>query len=111
MNGVPHHLIDIAEPKDTYTASDFMHDADEAILRIASSGKLPIIAGGTYFYVSVLLGKQSVSEVAPNETLRKALETKETDDLYGALFRLDPDRAASIDPNNRWRLIRALEIV
>lgn len=111
MGGVPHHLIDVCDPEDVYNAADFLRDANAAISDIINRGKLPIIAGGTYFYVAALLGKQQLAEVAPNEALRAELEKKDTDDLFGALLRLDPERAATIDKQNRRRLIRALEIV
>src|SRR3989338_11181269 len=56
IRGIPHHLIDIADPGTAYTAADFLRDADAAIADIAARGKLPIVAGGTFFYSDVLLG-------------------------------------------------------
>lgn len=112
MEGVPHHLLDIADPKvDTYTAAQFEHDATKAIADITQRGNLPIIAGGTFFYLDILRGRQSSAPVPPNETLRTTLEQKSTEELSTTLTSLDPRRAATIDHDNRRRLIRALEVV
>jgi len=111
MAGVTHHLIDVVDIDTPYSVTNFKVDANVAITRILNRNKLPIIAGGTFFYVDVLLGKSPVSEVPPNQELRKELEKKDKQDLYAALEKLDPKRAADIDPDNKRRLIRALEIV
>ncbi len=110
MDGIPHYLIDIAEPKEVYNAADFKRDAGVAIKNIISRGKLPIVCGGTFFYVDVLLGRINLPDVEPNETLRKKLEEKSAAELYAELALKDPRRAADIDPQNKRRLIRALEI-
>jgi len=110
MGGVPHHLLDIANPMDTYTASDFKQDASSAISTITQRGKLPIIAGGTFMYIDTLLGKLTVPEVPPNPTLRAELEAQDTKTLLETLTTLDSKRSSTIDTNNRRRLIRAIEI-
>jgi tRNA dimethylallyltransferase len=110
MQGVPHHLLDVADPHETYTVTDYMHDADTAITDIHSRQKLPVIVGGTFLYVDTLLGKMSAPEVPPNEVLRSALETLDTAVLAEKLQRLDPVRYKTIDTHNRRRLIRAIEI-
>ena len=111
MRGIPHHLIDIADPKDTYTAARFVEDARRVIEDITARKKLSIIAGGTLFYVDALLGKQPIVPVEPNHELRTELEQKDTKELFALLEQRDPVRSHSIDHNNRRRLIRALEIV
>lgn len=111
MNGVPHHLIDIIEPIKTYNADDFKKDAQKTIKKINSRGNLPIIAGGTFFYVDTLLGRITSPAVPPNHELRNVLETMCTEELYNELRERDPRRAAEMDPQNKRRLIRALEIV
>ncbi len=111
MQGVPHHLLDIAEPSEIYTVHDFVRDGKAAITDILSRGKLPIIVGGTFLYVDSLLGRISTPEVEPNETLRAILETKSADDLFAELLLKDPVRAEKIDQHNKRRLVRALEIV
>jgi len=109
--GVPHHLIDIVDVHQTYTADQFCHDARAAIADISARGKLPIIAGGTYFYVDLALGRISSPKVAPNPVLRAELEALPVDELYARLSAADPTRAAEMDPLNARRLVRALEIV
>ena len=111
MAGVPHHLIDIVAPNDTYTATDFKKDATDAILEIQSRGHLPIIAGGTFFYRDILRGKMEAAPVEPNLALREKLETLSTEALFEMLTQRDPVRAEAIDQHNRRRLIRSLEII
>ncbi len=122
MQGIPHHLIDIADPvargplaTSRYTVSNFVHDAQEAITDIAGRGKVPIIAGGTMLYIDALMSKVNVPEVAPNPELRKELEQRGSTSLFEELKDKDPRRAKQMvmegqDTNPR-RLIRALEVV
>ncbi len=111
MDGVPHHLIDVVDVDQTYNAIDFTRDAAFAIKEISGRAKLPVIAGGTFFYIDTLLGRITTPEVPPNEALRTELETKTTEELFTQLQAQDPRRAAAIDRDNPRRLIRALEIV
>lgn len=111
MQGVPHHLLDIANPNEVYTAADFKRDAEMAIEDILKRGKLPIIVGGTYFYIQLLRGELQSAPVAPNKEFRKSLEEFTNAELFEKLKTLDLARAETIDADNRRRLIRALEIV
>lgn len=108
--GVPHHLISIVDPKDTYTAADFACDAKALIEDITARGKVPIIAGGTFFYLDQLRGLSGVAGVPKNEELRKELENKSTPELLTILTDLDSKRAGAVDKNNRHRIIRSIEI-
>lgn len=110
MQGMPHHLLDIADPATVYNASDFVRDAKVAITDIAARHHLPIIAGGTFFYIDSLLGRLSLPAVPPNEILRTELESLPTDELYACLIAIDPARAATVDQANSRRLVRAIEI-
>jgi len=110
MAGVPHHLIDVASPKRVYTADDFVKAGRKAIAAIAKRGKLPIIAGGTGFYIDVLVGNIALPHVPPNPAFRKTLEEKTAAELFAMLEKKDPARAETIDAQNPVRLIRALEI-
>ena len=110
MQGVPHHLISIRDPKEVYSAADFVADATRLIEDITKRGKLPILAGGTHFYFDALLHGLP-PETPPNEVLRAQLETLTDEELYTKLLDTDPERAATIDPKNRRRVVRALEIV
>jgi tRNA dimethylallyltransferase len=110
MLGVPHHLIDIRDVKDTYSAGDFVRDVTLVIREIVARGKVPILVGGTHFYFDALLnGLPAV--VDANPTLREELEKLSDEELYSNIARLDPRRALELDPHNRRRLIRALEII
>ncbi len=111
MEGVPHHLLDICDTGDVYTATDFKRDAAAAIADITDRGKLPIIAGGTFFYIDILLGRISTPTVSPNFPLREQLEQLDTETLYAQLQAHDPVRASTIDQQNKRRLVRALEVV
>ncbi len=108
--GIPHHLISIVDPKDTYTAADFARDAKELIKDITARGKVPIIAGGTFFYLDQLRGLSGIAGVPQNEELRKELESKSTPELLALLTDLDQERAEAVDKNNRHRIIRSIEI-
>jgi tRNA dimethylallyltransferase len=111
MAGVPHHCIDIADVATGYTAKHFVADAQQAIADITARGNLPIIAGGTFFYVDLLLGRATMPEVEPNPALRERLEQYSAEELYAELRERDSARAETVDSHNKRRLIRALEIV
>lgn len=110
MKGVPHHLLDIANPKNVFSADDFVKAGRAAVADIISRGKLPLVVGGTGFYIDALLGTIPLPDVAPNPKLRKTLSGKELAWLQARLKRLDPARAKTIDMKNPVRLIRAIEI-
>ena len=110
MRGVPHHLIDVANPRTVYSASDYVRDGRQAIEGVLARGKVPIIVGGTGFYIDALLGRIELAHVEPNQALRKKLERLSLIQLQSRLTRLDPERYATIDDKNPRRLIRAIEI-
>jgi tRNA dimethylallyltransferase len=109
MSGIPHHLIDIRNPAETYSAGDFVHDATRLISEISERGSLPILAGGTHFYIDALL--YGLPEIEPNESLRAELEKLSSEELFAEIQQKDPSRAAQLDPANRRRLVRAVEII
>lgn len=108
--GIPHHLIDIREVSESYSAGDFITDARQLIQEISGRGKLPILVGGTHFYFDALLCGLPVA-VGANMSLREKLKNLSTEELYERVRRVDARRAAELDPRNRRRLIRALEII
>ena len=110
MQGVPHHLIDICDPKDTYSAGDFVRDAERLIADIRSRGKTPILAGGTHFYFEALLYGLP-ADIPQNPVLREELEKRSVESLMDEVRSRDPRRAARLDPNNKRRIMRALEII
>lgn len=110
--GVPHHLIDIVDPQEVFAAGDFARRAREAIAGIASSGKTPILAGGTGFYLRSLIHGLSPGPER-DEQLRQRLtgrERKHPGSVHRLLKRFDPASAARIHPNDIPKTIRALEI-
>jgi tRNA dimethylallyltransferase len=114
MRGIPHHLLDIASPKKVVTAHEFTRRAHIAMQKMLKDNKLPIIVGGTGFYIDALLDRASLPDIPPNKGLRAALAKKNAAELFGMLKKKDPKRARSMDTpserNNKVRLIRALEI-
>lgn len=111
MRGVPHHLLDVANPKKVFTVADFKKLGQKAIEDILSREKTPIIVGGTGFYIDALVFDMDIPEVPPNKSLREKLENKTVEELFTELEKLDPERAEEIDAKNKVRLVRALEIV
>ena len=110
MAGVPHHLLDIVSPKKIFTASNFVTQGKKAIAEIYKKKRTPIVVGGTGLYVDALLGRFVIPEVPPNAPLRARLEKKTVANLYLLLKQKDPRRAKTIEPHNKRRIIRALEI-
>lgn len=111
MEGVPHYLLDVADPKvDVFTVSDFVNLGREKIEDISVRGKLPIVAGGTMFYIDALLGNMSIPEVAPDKELRADLEEEEVEELYKMLNKYDERRAEELRNGPKRKLIRAIEI-
>lgn len=108
---IPHHCIDFVSPKKTYTVIDFKTRAAHTIKEIASRGHIPIIAGGTGFWIDALVEGIELPRVPPNPRLRKKLAQKSIAELMRLLEKKDPERASVIDAKNPHRLIRALEII
>ncbi|HZJ31413.1 MAG TPA: tRNA (adenosine(37)-N6)-dimethylallyltransferase MiaA [Vicinamibacterales bacterium] len=113
QRGIPHHLIDIADPIEVYTAAQFAHDAERVIRDIHRRGRLPILVGGTGFYYRALtrgLFPGPGADEALRARLDKVAERKGPERLHRMLQRVDSQSAARIMPRDRKRLIRALEV-
>jgi tRNA dimethylallyltransferase len=110
MRGVPHHLLDVTRPHEQFTVADYKLLAEKAVKSIVGRGKLPILCGGTGFYISAVIDDVVFPEVPPNTGLRDVLENQPLEALREQLGTLDPERAQTIDTSNRRRLIRAIEI-
>ena len=107
--GIPHHLIDILDPDEPWDVAQFTERAKEAIRIIRGNGHLPIVVGGTGFYIQALV-KDIVFEEEPREDgYREQLEKTDSDELAAMLAVVDPASAASIPQGNRKRMIRAIE--
>ena len=110
--GIPHHLIDIIGPDQLFTAGDYARLATTALREIAERGRIPVVAGGTGFYLRALLDGLFPGP-ARDETLRTRLEHREgsrAGSLHRILKRLDPATAARIHPNDKNKTMRALEV-
>lgn len=112
---VPHHLIDVAEPDETWSVANFQRQANLIISKIHQRRRLPFLVGGTGQYIQAITQNWQIPRVAPDQQLRNAL-TMWADDvspagLYDRLKVIDPKAASSIDPRNVRRTIRALEVI
>lgn len=114
MQGVPHHLLGFVEPDQNYSVAEYAQAAEACIREILSRGRLPIVCGGTGQYLHALIHHLRFGGNGADDRLRAELreraETEGTDALYAQLTRLDAAAAEKIHPNNRVRLIRALEL-
>jgi tRNA dimethylallyltransferase len=120
MKSVPHYLLDVANPKRQFSVARYKKLADKKIEEIHKTrlgkrslkfnNKIPIIVGGTGFYIQAIVDGLVLPEVRPNSTLRKELEKKPVKELFEILKKLDKTRAKEIEKDNPRRLIRAIEI-
>lgn len=108
--GIAHHCIDCVPPRISSSVAAYQACARRAISAIARRGKVPILAGGTGFWIDAVVFDLALPVVLPNDKLRARLEQKNCSDLLRILARKDPTRARNIDPHNPRRLIRAIEI-
>jgi tRNA dimethylallyltransferase len=111
MQGVPHYLLDVVSPKKRFTVTEYRKLAAGAIDKILKKKKIPILCGGTGFYIQAVVDGIIIPEVPPDWKLRKKLEKKSVKELYKILKKIDLRRAKTIEKGNPRRLIRAIEIV
>lgn len=111
MAGIPHYLLDVANPKRKFTVAQYQKLALKAIKNIQKKNKIPILVGGTGFYIQSIINGSVMPKVAPDWKLRKEMENKGAEVLFEKLKKIDSNRAKNIDRFNKRRLIRAIEIV
>jgi tRNA dimethylallyltransferase len=113
QQGIPHHLVDVAEPTETYSAARYAADAGAVIHAIVARGALPILVGGTGFYYRALV-RGMFPGPARDDLIRDRLErvaaSRGVERLHRWLARVDPESARRIQPRDRKRLVRALEV-
>jgi tRNA dimethylallyltransferase len=109
--GIKHHLIDVVSPKIFFTVTNYQKLARKALKEIISKNKLTIICGGTGFYIDALIYDYAFPPVKPQPRLRKKLEKLSASLLFEKLKKFDPQYAQKIDPHNKRRLVRVLEII
>ncbi|MBI1957194.1 MAG: tRNA (adenosine(37)-N6)-dimethylallyltransferase MiaA [Candidatus Niyogibacteria bacterium] len=114
MQGVRHYCLDLVSPKKNFTADDYKKCFWNAVTTIQKHGKIPIVVGGTGFYIDAALGRMGTGGAPPNPALRKQLSGKSAEALFQMLEKLDHRRAHDIaaknEVKNKVRLIRAIEI-
>lgn len=111
MKGIPHHLLDVASPKRRFTVAQYRKLALKAINKIQKKNKIPILCGGTGFYIQAVVNGIIIPEVKPDWRLRSNLNKLSAAELYQKLKKLDPKRAKTIEKKNKRRLVRAIEII
>lgn len=114
MGGIPHHLIDVADPTDGFTVHDFERLALDAVADISARGKVPVLCGGTGFYLNAVLFQSGFGNAAADEGVRAKYNAiaaeKGKEYLHGLLQEVDAESAAVLHPNDVKRVVRALEI-
>lgn len=112
--GVPHHLIDLVDPDDLFTVADYQERFEEIVLEIRQRGKIPLVTGGTGLYVRAVTRRFKIPAPTAHPGLRQTLQKRAEREggtiLHMELERIDPISAARIHPNDRRRVIRALEV-
>ena len=109
MDGVPHHLLDVVSPNQSYSVAEFQRDAYAAIDGTLARGKIPLLVGGTGLYVRAVAEGYAFPESQPNPALRAELEGRSTEELY-AMFRAQTGHTLSGgEDKNRRRLVRTME--
>ncbi|MBQ9320992.1 MAG: tRNA (adenosine(37)-N6)-dimethylallyltransferase MiaA [Eubacterium sp.] len=114
MDGIPHDLIDILEPEESFDVYQFQKRGSDAMDKIYAENRIPLIVGGTGFYIQALLKEVNFSETSGHSAYRETLEARSAEPggaeaLFEMLQKADPESAAVIHPNNLKRVIRALE--
>ena len=114
MRGVPHHMLDVADPEEDFSVARYVQLAVPCIEDILSRGRLPILAGGTGLYIDSLLSGRTFAAFSPENPLRRELEEQFAQEggeaMLAELARVDPDSARKLHPNDAKRIIRALEV-
>ena len=114
MGGVPHHMLDVADPEEDFSVARYVDMAAKCVDDILSRGRLPILAGGTGLYIDSLLSGRTFAPFQPDSPLRGQLEEQLRREggaaMLARLAQVDPDSAARLHPNDEKRIVRALEV-
>ncbi|MFC4354504.1 tRNA (adenosine(37)-N6)-dimethylallyltransferase MiaA [Chryseomicrobium palamuruense] len=111
MEGIPHHLLSLREPSEAFSVAEYQKLVRMTIEDITSRGHVPILVGGTGLYIQAVLYDFQFVEQAVDTELRQQLEQLTSEELWGQLSEQDPEAAQEIHPNNKQRVVRALERV
>lgn len=107
---IPHHLLDVADPREIYTVARFQRDAIAAINDILARGHQPFLVGGSPHYIQAVINNLEIPHIEPQPEMRTQLAARPLAELLAQLEELDPQSASTIDRNNPRRVIRALEV-
>lgn len=114
MQGVPHHMIDVADPAENYSVSRYAKEASACVDDILARGKLPIVVGGTGLYIDSLIAGRTFADGTADTALRQELSERYDEiggeGLLGELRKVDPERAAKLHPADKKRIVRAMEV-
>ena len=114
MAGIPHHMIDVADPEEDFSVARYVEMAAACVDDILARGKLPIVAGGTGLYVDSLLSGRTFAAFSPESSLRQELEgelaERGGEAMLAELAQVDPEAAGRLHPNDHKRIVRALEV-
>ena len=114
MQGVPHHMIDIADPAENYSVSRYAKEASACVDDILARVKLPIVVGGTGLYIDSLIAGRTFADGTADTALRQELSERYDEiggeGLLGELRKVDPERAAKLHPADKKRIVRAMEV-
>ena len=114
MRGIPHHMLDVADPEEDFSVARYVELAAPCVDDILARGKLPIVAGGTGLYLDSLLSGRTFAPFSPDGGLRARLVARFDalggGAMLGELAAADPEAAARLHPNDRKRIVRALEV-
>ena len=114
MQGVPHHMLDVADPGEDFSVARYVEMAAACVDDILSRGRLPIVAGGTGLYIDSLLSGRTFAAYSSESPLRAELQAKAREEgsaqLWLKLKQVDPEAAARLHPNDEKRIVRALEV-
>ena len=108
---IPHYMIDLIFPNEDYSVALYKREAEKNIENIFKKGKIPLFVGGTGLYLNSVLSGLSIPEVKPDKELRNELKTVSQNELYKRLCEMDPEAAKKIHENDKFRTIRAIEII
>jgi len=110
IDNIPIYLLDLINPDENFSLAEYKKIALEKIKEIQDKNRLPILVGGTGLYISAIVDNLDIPAAQPDEELRRQLEQKNTEELFGALQEIDPVSAENIGPDNKRKIIRALEV-
>lgn len=111
MSWVPHHMLDIRNPDEVFSAGEFKNLALPLIDRLYRENKIPLLVGGTGLYINSLIYNLNMPKIPANEKIRKQLDALSTEQMYELFQEIDPKYAAEIHPNNRIYIERAIEVI